>query len=177
MTLRVKSLDELPERLRTDDVRRQLAGAAAPAPTGYQPAPRAVQQARESVPAVGASAGSPKPRKYRNEPTIVDGVRFDSKGEAQRYLTLRQLESAGRIRELRRQPEFALHSGSGKRVAAYIADFAYLDESGQLIVEDFKSPASAQQPIYRLKRALFEAEYGLAVREVYRVKRAQRGAV
>ncbi len=33
-----------------------------------------------------------KPHKYHAEPTIVDGIRFDSKKEATRYAELRLLE-------------------------------------------------------------------------------------
>ncbi len=42
--------------------------------------------------------------KYRAQPTIVDGIRFHSKGEARRYQELRLLERAGEITNLELQP-------------------------------------------------------------------------
>ena len=47
--------------------------------------------------------------KYRAVPTVIDGIRFASKAEARRYGELRLLEQAGEIRDLVRQPRFALY--------------------------------------------------------------------
>ena len=42
--------------------------------------------------------------KYGNRFTIVDGIRFDSRAEADRYRVLRLRERAGEISELELQP-------------------------------------------------------------------------
>ena len=47
-------------------------------------------------------------RKYKNVPTIVDGIRFDSKKEANRDAELRLLQRAGHITNLQRQVPFDL---------------------------------------------------------------------
>lgn len=52
-----------------------------------------------------------KPRianKYRNIPTIVDGLQFHSKKEAARFGQLKLLQRAGKISDLRLQPTFAI---------------------------------------------------------------------
>jgi uncharacterized protein DUF1064 len=50
----------------------------------------------------------PKKRKYRNQPTIIDGIRFDSKKEAARYEELKLLEWHGDISKLALQVKFSL---------------------------------------------------------------------
>lgn len=47
-------------------------------------------------------------RKYRNKEVTVDGIPFDSKKEAHRYLELKRQEEAGEIEELQRQTVFEL---------------------------------------------------------------------
>ena len=49
-----------------------------------------------------------KPPKYHNTPVEVDGIRFDSKAEAARYVQLKALRAAGRILWFTRQPSFLL---------------------------------------------------------------------
>lgn len=117
--------------------------------------------------------------KYRAVPTVVDGVRFASKREAARYQELKLLERAGKIEDLELQPEFAIHvpimtgtvKGAVKSVpvrsvpvAVYRADFAYVDwYSGGRVVEDVKG---VRTPVYRLKKKLVEAQYGVRIHEV-----------
>lgn len=88
-----------------------------------------------------------KPRKYRNEPIVIDGIRFASKREADRWGELVQMQSAGLIGELRRQVTYRLEV-NGKMVGRYTCDYQYLDlaypERG-LVVEDVK-PKSGYRP-------------------------------
>lgn len=169
--LRFKTLDDLPAQHRASAA-AQLAGDAPPPITGYQPrqnstSPRDVEAGTGA--AATAAAPAPKPRKYRNEPTIVDGIRFDSKHEAKRYQTLLSLVRAGQITDLECQPVFALLAQGGEYVGDYVADFRYFRD-GMLIVEDAKSPATASAPLYRWKRKHFEAQYELTVTEVFRTR-------
>ena len=46
--------------------------------------------------------------KYGNHKVTVDGITFDSKREATRYLELKTLEKAGKISLLERQKKFVL---------------------------------------------------------------------
>lgn len=100
--------------------------------------------------------------KYHNRHMWLDGVRFDSAKEAQRWCELRLLERAGQIQELRRQVPFVLipKSVHGKAIK-YIADFVYM-EDGQEIIEDTKGMQTA---VYKLKKRLM-AEQGKEIREM-----------
>lgn len=102
-------------------------------------------------------------RKYRNVPTIVDGIRFDSKAEARRYGDLKLLERAGEIRDLRLQPRYPL-TVNGVKVCEYRADFAYLDRTGTPITEDVKGVSTKD---FIIKAKLFKALLG---RDVVLVK-------
>lgn len=95
----------------------------------------------------------------------VDGITFDSLAEANRWKTLRLAEIAGRISRLARQARYKIIV-NGVHVADYYADFEYLNETGQLVTEDQKSAHTRKDPVYRLKKKLVEAIYGIQVREV-----------
>lgn len=102
--------------------------------------------------------------KYKAVPTVVDGVRFDSKGEAARYHTLVLMERAGQIANLARQVRIALITNRPDGVTAlighYVADFAYT-EAGQPVLEDFKGHDT---PLSAWKRKHVEAQTGIPVR-------------
>ncbi len=103
-------------------------------------------------------------RKFRNVPTEIDGIRFDSKKEAQRYVELKMLERVKEIRNLQMQPRFPL-CVNGEKVCEYRADFQYVDSGGKTVVEDVKS-AGTKTPQYRIKIKLLRALTGIEVREV-----------
>ena len=88
------------------------------------------------------------------EPVTV----FDSQREYARLLELRDLTHKGHIRDLELQPVFPLVV-EGVRVGEYRADFRYVEGNGQ-VVEDVKG---AQTPVFKLKRALVRALYGIEV--------------
>lgn len=102
-----------------------------------------------------------KPHKYRAQPVIVDGIRFDSKREAARYGELVLLARAGQIRALDVHPVFVLQDKftrpDGKRVRAikYEGDFAYV-ENGKQVVEDTKG---VETQVFRLKQKMFWKRY------------------
>ena len=101
--------------------------------------------------------------KYRAKPTVIDGIRFASRKEAQRYTELRLLERAGQISELRLQVPYELIPKHGReRAIKYIADFVY-NEGGKTIVEDVKG---YRTDVYKLKRRLMYERYGIEIREV-----------
>jgi len=98
--------------------------------------------------------------KYGNRKTVVDGIKFDSQAEANRYCELKLLEKAGEINNLVLQPKFVLLSGYKKdginvRPMYYIADFTYQAKNGQ-VVEDVKG---VQTAVFKLKKKLFEHKY------------------
>lgn len=104
--------------------------------------------------------------KYRNTPTIVDGIRFASKREAKRYQELRLLERAGEISALQLQPRFPIIA-EGIPICTYIGDFSYWtsgkNEAQKFIVEDSKG---VRTDLYRIKRKLVKALYKLDITEV-----------
>lgn len=103
----------------------------------------------------------PKRRKYNNTPTVVDGRTFDSKHEAARYQDLMTLLRAGEIRGVFCQHPFQLPGG-----VVYRADFVVLDNDGTWHVEDAKSPATAKDKAYRLKKRQMRECLGIEIREV-----------
>jgi hypothetical protein len=103
-----------------------------------------------------------KGHKYGAKPTMVNGIRYDSRREAARAGQLDADAFVGTILYLQRQPSFDLHV-AGVKVCRYVPDFQYLDaRNGEVIIEDCKG---FRTPLYRLKRKMFEAEYGIQVRE------------
>ncbi len=89
---------------------------------------------------------------------------FPSKREAKRWYELKLLEKAGEISGLECQVSYALRVRD-VHVCDYVADFVYRTKLGRIVVEDVKSPPT-RTPIYRLKRKMLAAEYGLNVSEV-----------
>ena len=123
--------------------------------------------------------------KYHAEKITVNGITFDSKKEARRYLQLTALEQAGKIHGLRRQVKYSLlpeqrescteiyKSGPKKgqckpgrvleRECAYYADFDYYTEDGTHVVEDVKGMRTKE---YRLKRKMLLYKYQIRISEV-----------
>lgn len=104
--------------------------------------------------------------KYHAKKTCVDGITFDSKREADRYLVLKGMEEDGTIRDLRRQVRYELVpafdvDGRHCRPIFYVADFVYV-EDGKEVVEDVKGMRTDG---YRLKSKLFARRYGKIIKE------------
>lgn len=100
--------------------------------------------------------------KYRNHKTMLDGIRFDSKREAERYAELKLQEQCGIISDLTLQPKFKLqdgfkYNGKTEKAITYIADFMYTDEDGKTVVEDVKGVETKE---FKIKRKLFLYRYG-----------------
>lgn len=102
-----------------------------------------------------------KKSKYSSAKTDIDGIRFDSKKEAEFYAELKLRERAGEISHLRLQPRYLLqgafkHEGKQYREMEYVADFEYI-ENGVIVVVDVKGFRTA---VYMIKRKLFLYRYG-----------------
>lgn len=102
--------------------------------------------------------------KYNNEKTFVGSKKFDSKKEAARYSELLLLRRAGKIKNLRLQVRYKFEK-DGVPICAYVADFVY-KEKGETIVEDVKSAFTRKNPVYRIKKKLMRAFFGIEIREV-----------
>ena len=104
----------------------------------------------------------PKPSKYRNRKTVVDGITFDSQKEANRYGELKLLQAAGEIAELELQPHYPLVVNE-VLICSYRGDFRYrVVDSGALVIEDSKG---MKTPAYRLKAKLMKALFGITILE------------
>lgn len=104
--------------------------------------------------------------KYHAKKTTVDGITFDSRREADRYLVLKGMEDDGVIGDLRRQVRYELVpafdvDGRHYRPVYYVADFVYV-EDGKEVVEDVKG---MRTDVYRLKSKLFARRYGMVIKE------------
>ncbi len=113
--------------------------------------------------------------KYGAVKTTVDGITFDSKKEAARYIELKALEAAGKIFNLQLQPRYRLCAWTIQPLGLacvpslgdYVADFRYCNVKGCICawgcqVEDVKG---MKTPLYRWKKKHVEAQYGIVIRE------------
>ncbi|MGX4584037.1 DUF1064 domain-containing protein [Paenibacillus chitinolyticus] len=107
--------------------------------------------------------------KYRAKPTMVDGIRFDSKAEAHYYLLLKSEKDKGNIISLELQPVFVLLEGfkkNGKkyRPITYVADFKVKWKDGTEEIIDVKGKRTE---VYGIKRKWFEHRYPkLTIKEI-----------
>ena len=106
--------------------------------------------------------------KYYNKKTLVGGIEFDSKKEANRYSELLLLQRAGKITDLDMQVPFELipaqkvNGRTAERACVYKADFVYR-ENGKLVVEDTKGVKTKD---YIIKRKLMLHIFGIQIREI-----------
>jgi len=108
--------------------------------------------------------------KYHNKKIEIDGEKFDSKHEYNRWVELKYMERAGVIYGLQRQVKIELvpniyeNEKCVQRAAHYIADFSYM-RGGEKIIEDAKSPGTITD-VYKLKKKLVRWLYGIEIKEV-----------
>lgn len=128
---------------------------------GYQPQ----ESGRVPSPPTGGT-GAKRP-KYGAVKTVVLGITFDSKREADRFEELLLLQKAGDITGLELQPQYPLHvmtpSGTRVVIGRYIADFRYT-RNGEVVIEDAKGFRGKELYLWKLKHVV--AQYGIVVKEV-----------
>lgn len=118
--------------------------------------------------------------KFNNKKMSTPDGEFDSKGEWQRWIFLKEAEKNGQISNLSRQVKYTLiptqyrteivhlktKDKEVKRVAereiTYTADFVY-EKDGKTVVEDFKGFPNDRWP---LKKSMMLYFHGIEVREV-----------
>ena len=120
----------------------------------------------------------PRRSKYGAVKTTIDGIVFDSKREAARFAELKLRERAGEIRGVEVQPIFQLDVAQRtegwsypRKVGVWRGDFRYEErrvtpggrERWAAVVEDVKG---FKTPVYRLKKRMVEAQYGIQIREI-----------
>jgi hypothetical protein len=87
-----------------------------------------------------------------------DGILFASKAEKNRYLVLRDLQSAGKILFFLRQVPVHLPGG-----VKYVADFLVFEHYGRFRFEDVKGHRTE---LYKLKKRLVESLYPITIHEI-----------
>lgn len=116
--------------------------------------------------------GEPEKKKKKNKygaiKTEYNGVIFDSKKEAEYAEGLDMCKRASkkneRVVSYEIQVQYDLHGIDGTRVAKYFADFVVKYADGTVKIIDVKSEYT-KTPVYRLKKKLLKAEYGLDIVE------------
>lgn len=104
----------------------------------------------------------PARTKYRSRKTVVDGITFDSKKEADYYIELKLRQRAGEIASFELQPAFILQEGfrtkNGKkeREIRYKADFRVVYPDGREEIVDTKGYRTKE---YLLKRKMLLFRY------------------
>lgn len=108
--------------------------------------------------------------KFSAKKCTIDGIKFDSRREGERYKMLKLKRDAGQIIKLEIHPKFEIHI-CGDLICRYIADFSYWTVGGhfsncreEFVVEDVKSKPTAKLPYFRLKLKLVKAVHGIDVR-------------
>ena len=149
--------EEYREYLRTG---REPARRSAVSPSRCQPArPSGVTLDEETV---SPEDRPKKPRKYRNEPVTLDGIRFDSKHEAAVYQELMFRVKSGELRNVLLQVPFILPGG-----IRYVADFVTLTPDFRIEgVYDAKSEITRKNRVYINKRKQMKACWGIEIKEV-----------
>ena len=123
--------------------------------------------------------------KYKAQKIEIDGIKFASKKEANRYGELKIMEQAEIIKDLQTQVKFVLIPAQrepnsvgargglikGKvieRECSYYADFTYtVVETGQYVVEDVKGYRDGgAYNLFKIKRKLMLWVHHIKVREV-----------
>ena len=99
--------------------------------------------------------------KYGNKKTIVNGITFDSKKEAEYYVKLLAIMAAGLIEKITIQPRYILQDSFEKRgkkfrKMEYVADFEVQYVDGYTEVIDVKG---MKTDVYKLKKKMFEYKY------------------
>lgn len=111
-----------------------------------------------------------RPKGKRNRP-VIDGITFDSPGEARRYRELKLLQASGAISDLECHPRFPLVVNGKKIGNGYIKlDFKYVEYRNGLpedVYEDVKGRGVIDR-VSKLRIALCEALHGIKVEIVER---------
>jgi hypothetical protein len=100
---------------------------------------------------LGSPVESKKTSKYRSVAVVVDGIRFASKREADRYEKLKMLQQAGEVSGFAIQPSFVVGKG-----VIYRADFFVVYSDGSVVVEDTKG---FETQVFKIKAKLFKAAF------------------
>lgn len=106
-------------------------------------------------------ASEPKPSKYHSRKTVIDGITFDSKHEADYYCQLKLRKKANDIIDFELQPEYVLQEAykrDGKTIRAikYRADFRIIHKDFKVEIVDCKGFKTKE---YQIKKKILLKKY------------------
>ena len=108
--------------------------------------------------------------KYRNKKTVVDGITFDSKLEAEYYLHLKLMLKFKKILGFEMQKKVLLQDGYARpstgtkvRPIFYVVDFLVYENNGDKTYVDVKG---MKTDVFKLKQKLFEYKFKLPLKTV-----------
>lgn len=106
--------------------------------------------------------------KYHNNKVEINGIKFDSKKEAEYYLYLKSLLKEGKIKDLKLQTRFELQpsfklNNKTIRAITYKADFTFYDANNRYHIVDVKGFKTKE---YLLKKKLLEYKYETEIEEI-----------
>lgn len=94
-------------------------------------------------------------KKYKNATCFVDGIRFDSRREADYYGQLKIEKKAKLIKDFERQVSFELRCNNFL-ICRHVVDFLVTNLDGSYEVREVKGFAT---DLWAIKKKLFEATY------------------
>lgn len=102
-----------------------------------------------------------KKSKYKAKKVVFNGIKFDSIKECSRYKQLLLLQKVGKVIKIELQPRYDIRVNN-KFCGFYKADFKVFYSDGSIVIEDVKG---MKLPLYKLKKKLVEAIYGIVIVE------------
>ena len=106
------------------------------------------------------------PPRYRVSPKkdrTINGIVFDSRTEAYRYVELGLMQKAGEIHHLELQPKFKVYINL-QLYCTYTADFRYFDDRiGEWIIEDVKSRGTMMDTAFKLRKKAAELYHKITI--------------
>ena len=108
-----------------------------------------------------------KPSKYRNKKTVLDGILFASKSEAQHYVDLKEMKENGKVIDFQMQVPFELvptwyppwSPKKANRGMKYVADFVVQFADGHEEIQDVKGASGYETQTFKDKKKYFEYNY------------------
>jgi hypothetical protein len=107
--------------------------------------------------AAEAPAPTEPQRKYKNKPTTVDSIRFDSKKEARYYEQLKLRQAAGEVWYFLRQVPIYLPGGT-----RYVIDFLVFFKDPNRLAE-YVDVKGRETQVFRLKKREVEHHYPIRI--------------
>lgn len=102
--------------------------------------------------------------KYHAKKTMFEGVKYDSKKEANKAVELLMLKKAKQIKDFEAHKKIELYGMNDVKVCNYFADFWITHNDGTIEILDIKSKIT-ETSTFRLKWKLLESKYKYEIKQ------------